>query len=382
MRRDGTWSGGPGRWIVSAVLALALAACSSTKPAALDPDGGAADSGSEVQPDGGAPGPADGGGSAITSRPNDGSGYWPDSSNTGYQNAPGYPGQLTDFPPNENGYTLLDGSYDGKTLKFLHFHGKVMIGSSGSSPSTVANITFYGCLFEGTLPQDLLVYDFTTAHSTYQYSTFKPAAVSAPPVSCDQSYEISVNQSSNQAITMDHCDVWGGAGIQFGASSQASPLVFTHNYIHDEADPDNVGGCNYHHDGIGPCSGGGISYVTIDHNTIASRGNTNGIALQGTLPYDHLTITNNYLSGWGYAVSLGAGDTAASDTNVTVTGNVFSGELETLYGPLYGNVAPGPGSVWQDNRYQVRTGDAWGDASWNGQYWWPTDTTGHATDYP
>ena len=33
-------------------------------------------------------------GSAIASRPNDGTGYWPDSSNTGYKHAPGYAGSL------------------------------------------------------------------------------------------------------------------------------------------------------------------------------------------------------------------------------------------------------------------------------------------------
>lgn len=377
------------RWVLPAVLCT-LAACSSPTSSSLDPDGGAADSGSPAQTDGGTPPQSDagsptpdGGGSAITSRPNDGTGYWPDSTNTGYQNAPDYPGQLTDFPQNRSGYTYLDESYDGQTIRFRHFHGKVMIGSTGgSTPSGVAHITFYGCLFEGTLPEDLLVYDFTTVQSTYQYSTFKPEGVTAPPVSCDQSYEISVNQSNTQAITMDHCDIWGGAGIQFGASSQERPLVFTNNYIHDEADPDNEGGCNYHHDGIGPCSEGGISYVTIDHNTIASRGNTNGIALQGNQPYDHISITNNYISGWGYAVSIGAGETAASDTNVTVTGNVFSGEFPALYGPLYGGIPPGPGSVWQDNRYQVRSGDAWGDPASNGQYWWPTDDVGHSADYP
>jgi hypothetical protein len=322
-------------------------------------------------------------GSPVASRPNDGTGFWPDSSNTGYQNAPGYPGHLTDFPVNQGGYTLLDGSYDGQTLKFYHFHGKVMIGTSdGAIPSSVAHVSFYGCLFEGTLPNDIMVYDFSTVQSTYTYSTFKPATVSAPPVSCADSYEISVNQSGTQGITMDHCDLWGGAGVQFGASSQASPLVFTDNYLHDEADPDNAGGCNYHHDGFGPCSDGGISYVTFAHNTIASLGNTNGIALQGNLPYDHVSITDNYISGWGYAVSIGAGNTAASDTNVTVTGNVFSGQFTSLFGPLYGNVPPGAGSKWKGNLYQVRAGDPWGQVAWDGQYWWPTDAVGHASDYP
>lgn len=64
---------------------------------------------------------------------------------------------------------------------------------------------------------------------------------------------------------------------------------------------------------------------------------------------------------------------------------MFSAELSALYGPLYGGLWGGSarGSVWRDNRYQVRNGDdnTSFSASDNGKYWWPGDAVGHATDY-
>jgi hypothetical protein len=96
------------------------------------------------------------------------------------------------------------------------------------------------------------------------------------------------------------------------------PSVSTNNYIHDAADTaNNV----YHHDGIGPQSEGNGGPMVIYHNTLASLGNTNALALQGHGTYDHIAFTNNYVSGYGYAVSIGVTNNA---TNITFTGNVFS----------------------------------------------------------
>jgi hypothetical protein len=381
----------PLRNVAVVVFALLWSGCDSgqeASDAATNDKVGDAGAAGENQPgdasaDGTSPAP-DGGGAKTCAnpadaRPNDGSGCWPDSSNTGYANAPDYPGKLTDFPINQGNYILLDASYNGKTLSFYRFRAKVVLAKSG-----IDTIHFHGCSFETNLVNDIAVYDWTTSKSTYSYCTFKPSAAAKPPVSCANSYQIAINQSANQAMTVDHSEIWGmGNGVQFGSSSAARPLVFTNNYIHDAADPDNAGGCNYHHDGIGPCSDGGISYVTIEHNTLASTGNTNGIALQGNKPYDHVRIADNYISGWGYAVSIGAGDTAKSNSNTSIEDNVFSGQLTSLYGPYYGNVPldAGRGNVWKGNRMQVRAGDPWGQAAWNGTYWWPTDDVGHATDY-
>jgi hypothetical protein len=121
--------------------------------------------------------------------------------------------------------------------------------------------------------------------------------------------------------------------------------------------------------------------MVVDHNTLASLGNTNALALQGDGVYDHISFTNNYVSGWGYAVSIGVTNNA---TNITVTGNIFSAELEQLYGFLYGNIWGGSarGSTWRDNLVQARTGDgnsAFSTAD-NGKYLWP-DGESHTTDY-
>jgi hypothetical protein len=188
--------------------------------------------------------------------------------------------------------------------------------------------------------------------------------------------------------TFDHCDMWGGAGCQTtGGTDASNPGTFRHCYIHDCADTDSSGapqGQEYHHDGIGPDSEGGSHDTLVDHCTIASRGNTNGVALQGSSTYNRITVRDSYIAGWGYAVSIGA-TTPWNCTNITVTGNVFSAEVETLFGPLYGNnwASGGGTNTWRGNRYQVRSGDQ--DAGWttadHGRYWWPTDNASHAGDY-
>src|SRR5262249_39511690 len=129
-------------------------------------------------------------------RPNDGSGCWADSSNTGYAHAPDYPGKLTDFPVGSGGYILPDSSDDGKTLSFYRFKAKVVLATTG-----IKTIHFHGCSFETNLVNDIDVYDWASDKSTYTYCTFKPSAVSKPPVSCAASYQIAINQSATQALT-------------------------------------------------------------------------------------------------------------------------------------------------------------------------------------
>jgi hypothetical protein len=190
----------------------------------------------------------------------------------------------------------------------------------------------------------------------------------------------------NAVVNMDHNDIWGNAGMEMVTASNGHPSVWTNNYMHDEADNDSStfsgGGTNYHHDGIGPQSEGNGGPMIADHNTLASIGNTNGLALQGQGVYDHIQFTNNYVSGWGYAISIG---TVNNGTNNTVTGNVFSTELPQLYGFLYGNFWSGTakGSTWRNNQIQSRSGDLnkGFSTSDNGKFFWPTDNSSHANDY-
>jgi chitodextrinase len=340
------------------------------------------------------PTPPTSGGSAIGSRPNDGSSYWPDFSNTGYKNTPAnaggtgvpaYPGKLTDWQSGMSADKYMGITFpDNSVISYKHFVGKVGIFGK--------NLTFVGCLFEGTNPNDNLVQIYTPDKVKFLYSTFKPVSYAMPPgndgtvtsshtspgTPFNQSWQLATTMDTAVA-TMDHNDVWGNAGLEIVTGYPGQPSVWTNNYIHDASDTaNNV----YHHDGIGPQSEGNGGPMTIDHNTIASLGNTNGLALQGNGVYDHISFTNNYVSGWGYALSIGVSNNA---TNITVTGNVFSAELNQLYGFLYGSIWGGTarGSTWRNNLIQARSGDdnkAFTTTD-NATYYWPTDNKGHATDY-
>ncbi|MEV0147077.1 MULTISPECIES: hypothetical protein [unclassified Nonomuraea] len=332
--------------------------------------------------------------SAIDARPNDGSGYWPDFSNTGYANTPAnagglglgaYPGKLTDYTSGMSADKPLTLRFpDNSVISYKRFLSlKVLIYGD--------NLTFVGCLFEGTNPNDNLVQIYSDNNIKFLYSTFKPSSYAMPPgndgtvssshtkpgTPFDKSWQLATTMKEAVAV-MDHNDIWGNAGMIMVTGFPGRPSTWTNNYIHDMADTSHD---VYHHDGIGPQSEGNGGPMIVDHNTLASVGNTNALALQGDGVYDHISFTNNYVSGWGYAVSIGVKNNA---TNITVTDNVFSTELEQLYGFLYGNIWGGStrGSTWRRNLIQARTGDdntAYSTAD-NGKYLWPSGAA-HATDY-
>jgi len=333
--------------------------------------------------------------SALTARPNDGSSYWPDFSNTGYAHTPAnagglglpaYPGHLTNYMSGMSDTQPITATFpDNSVIAYTRFQAlKVSIYGD--------NLTFIGCLFEGTDPNDNLVQVYSPNNIAFRYTTFKPSSYAMPPgnngtVSSSHTSPGTPFNKSWQLVTtmleavavMDHNDIWGNAGMEVVTGFPDRPSVWTNNYIHDAADTaNNV----YHHDGIGPQSEGNGGPMLIDHNTLASLGNTNALALQGDGVYDRIAFTNNYVSGYGYAVSIGTTNNA---THIIFTGNVFSAELNELYGPLYANLWGGParGSTWCNNRYQVRAGDD--NTSYvladNGKYWWPTDNDSHTGDY-
>lgn len=332
---------------------------------------------------------------ALGARPNDGSGYWPDFSNTGYAHTPAnagglglgpYPGQLWDYAGAMSATKPLSVTYpDNSVVSFTRFlASKVIIYGD--------NLTFVGCLFEGTDPNDNLVQIYAPSNVSFRYSTFKPSAYAMPPgndgtmsssrttpgTPFDKSWQLATTML-DAVVVMDHNDIWGNAGLEMVTGFPGRPSVWTDNYIHDAADTSHS---VYHHDGIGPQSEGNGGPMLINHNTLASLGNTNALALQGSGVYDHIAFTNNYVSGYGYALSFGVKNNA---TNLTVTGNVFSAELFELWGPLYGNLWGGSarGSLWRNNLYQVRQGDDnkfYAPAD-HGRYWWPTDNASHAQDF-
>jgi Right handed beta helix region len=314
-------------------------------------------------------------------------GSFPGPDNTGYRHAPGYPGHLTDcsrVPIRSN-----------TTYRFCDFPDGLGIGSSSSSP---VNVTFVGCRFASSNVSDANVADYG-ANITFSYPTFEPNTVSASseptsvyatPVARTASYQYGIDQRHAGALTVDHADIWGFAeAVQLGYSSQAGPVTISNSWIHNPRDPGGTDpSTDDHTDGILE-NYGGLSYITFNHNTIIGNGNTQAIALQGSAKYDHITITNNYLSGYGYMVCTGA---HTPDTNMVFTGNVWSTEFEPGFGPLYDGISyttPGLGGVWRGNTIHVAPGTSWMAAANSGLYWWPDDSNptsshqivGHTHDY-
>jgi hypothetical protein len=284
---------------------------------------------------------------------------FPGATSTGYANAPGYPGALTPF----TGQLA-----SGQTYRFLRFPPGFGVGA-------VHDVTFYGCRFDG---DDAAAFANVIVaggdNITFDYASFVPGSLAAPPVGHRQSSQFGLWQHPTNPgrITVDHSDFWGfGNGIQFFPTNDpAKPFTVRNSWFHDARDD----GGEDHTDGIlnGDTSG---SYIVIEHNTIVSRGNTNGLALQDDSDHD-ITVTGNYFSGFGYTVAVGRGTRA----NVRFTGNTFGTDLKPDWGPLYG-WSDGNGNLWRDNHWHVAPGGYTTDTRDDGKFWVPggvsdTDHTG------
>jgi hypothetical protein len=308
---------------------------------------------------------------------------WPDSTNVGYQNAPGYPGSLT--TASAGSQTCPTTPKSNHTYRFCRFPGLIL-------PSGLINVTFYGSEFHSNAVNNGNVSGGRGDNNiTFDYDTFQPN-VAAPPVTCAESYQYGIYNEGGEIgqLTVTHSNFWGfGNAIDTEGSTQANPQYFAYNWIHDSV---TTGGCGYHNDGIGLLGGGSESYATVDHNTIEFVGNTNTIAWQnGT--YDHIWNTNNLLSGDPYA---GARCTSgcSAPTNIVTTGNTFS-----TYVPMAAGSSPidgathywaNPGGIWRYNFWAVPPAAPWGTQAYNGYYWVPTGNSSSpqdcgfvsATDFP
>lgn len=316
-------------------------------------------------------------------------GGWPNQTNTGYENAPGYPGHLTDcssITPRSN-----------TIYKYCDFPDGLSVGNSDRS---LTSVTFIGCRFADSSIDwaDVKVYGNNIA---FVYDTFEPkSAPSAsepirPTAALANSAGIArgIQQMSPGAIMVSHSDVWGfGAGLQFYYSTRAHPVTVSDTWVHNPRYPGTGPGSD-HTDGILDASANGVSYMTIHHDSIIGDGRTQGLALQANT-YDHLTITDNYFSGYGYMLDIG---TKGVSTNIIFTGNVWGSDIEPYWGPIYNDasfVTSGLGNIWSDNVYHVVPGTSWLNSGNNSLYWWPTDfcaagqgscgphsIIGHTTDY-
>lgn len=391
--------------------------------------------------------PAPGAGPRIAHRPNDGSGLWADYSNTGYLHytgaaanpegsgltipcTHGYTG-LYDFTSGmtAGGSVLVDSSGPlSRTFSKVHFRGKMYIGDNARCDTMIFN----GCVLDGTWPNDNLAQIYLPVLWKLSYCTLKPATLSSPPgnngtvgtsrtapgtpYTSSWEYVAEYDNSTTSGQTgkfrteMDYCDIWGNAGMEVtGNGTSSNPTYFNWCYIHDQADNDCSGAVAasagiYHHDGIGPDSTGPETWINVTNCTVASLGNTNAIAFQGSAGCNNCILTGNYFSGFGLTVDLSfAGPTA--DYSVTFTDNVFSAEVPYVFGPVYalwswnsGGTPPTANTamLWRRNQWQVRAGDpstTWTysggpvpgptglDTTFQGQYWWPSDQNAHAADY-
>jgi hypothetical protein len=312
---------------------------------------------------------------------------WPGAQNTGYRNAPGYPGALQPYSPTPIAGNDCSGPItSGKTYSFCLFENGFRVGDASTHPT---GVTFVGCRFTSNSLDDANV----ATHGddiVFDYCSFEPSQSAAPPTPYSNGYQYGIDQRYDGKLTVDHSDFWGwGNAIQIGFSSQAKPLTIANSWFHDARDDGGID----HTDAILENYGGpGFSYMTFHHNTIVSVGNTNGLALQNgnDAGYDHTTVTENYFSGFGYTVNLGGGKTI---TNTVFTDNVWGTDLQQTYFNYYGPWTPNAANAntWRRNtvHYAAAGTRLQGDdpngyvvqASDDGMYWVPTGDGIAATDY-
>ena len=319
---------------------------------------------------------------AVVAQPPPG---WPSGANTGYQAEPNFPGTYTRYSEIPNGTACSGPIQSGKTYKYCYFPNGLVIGASGV-PGTPTDVSFVGCLFESNFNgagngSEAVVQYANGDRIRFSYSTFRPSGITSLPVTYQQGVEYGIDQVEAPdsgyaagAFSVDHSDFWGlAAAAQIGLSSQAQPVTISDSYIHDARQD---GGGIDHTDGILSNDGDGVSYLTINHNTIVSEANNEGIALQySTQGYDHVSVTNNYVSGWHNTVDFGGvGD---GNTNDTFTGNVFGTDLMPSNSGLYigydgdDNWHSGLNNVWRNNRFYVVPGSGYAPVSDSGRYWVP-----------
>lgn len=302
---------------------------------------------------------------------------WPDSTNTGYANAPGYPGSLT--VASSGSSTCPTTPLSNHTYSFCQWAGMSM-------PTNLTNVTFYGDDFKQTNPQNPLVNAGSGDNNiTFDYDTFQPN-IPSPTNVCAQSYQYGIDNEGGAmtGFTVSHSDFWGfGNAIDTSGSTQSTPQIFKYNYIHDVV---SDSACAYHTDGIG-YEGGVVgnskaeNYAIIDHNNIQITGNTQTIAWQeGT--YSHKQDTNNLLSGLPYSVARCSGTGCTVDHDVS-TGNTFSTDLSmSCCSTIDGTGSPWAqtGGVWQDNFWAVPPSAAYGSTQYNGLYWVPAGNSNIPAD--
>lgn len=322
----------------------------------------------------------------------------------GFAAAPSYTGSLTPH----SGSLVSGTSGAHQVYTGLDFNA----GTSGTAVSSKTFIDFVGCRFQSNSLANFNVELTGSSNITFTYCTFGPLAsfatappggawpsAGAPPATPTTSfitgtnclngsdgYQFGCNILSGGPVTWQSCDFWGFGQNGPGFFSTTAQMICNNCWIHDAC---NASPQSFHTDGLGYQNGGvGPTNVTITNCTIASIGNTNGIAWQSaTGGYSNIVMSGNYLSGYGYQTAL---STTGNMTNTTFTNNTFGTDIPWIFGPLYNNYTTmfsGNGNVWSGNKIHVVAGTSpWSGSDLaftsgdNGKFIWP-DTTLHTSDF-
>lgn len=333
----------------------------------------------------------------------------------GYAADPSWPGSFTGGT-----FNSFVTATSGQTYSYCDFKGGVDIGTTSVS---AVGVTFRGCRFQQSAnvsnqgdissQQCLLFGD----NITFNYCTFQPTVANYPTeltgeeingsrstyVEYGKGYQYAIVGSGGfnthvGSLLVDHCDLWGfGNAIELSGSTVAKPHIVRNSWFHHGADPfvENVTAAQIHND-CWLVNSGDYKGAQCTGNIMEIWGNTNLLAWQSASPavFDDCVVTGNRFSGDQESVLFGTGGTSA---RVTFTDNVFSTRIGRAVGtgklirswPVSDS---GTGSLWRRNTWLVSAsastgnypGANWGNPSWNGQYWYPSDTdsgSGHATDY-
>jgi Right handed beta helix region len=411
------------------VVVLGFIGCSSGNTAQSSDAGGVSDT----------TGASDAGGTSDAHFTNDGDGHADDSgppthgsdsgapadagSKDGGSSTTGFPGQ----PGNPVGYAAAPG-YPG-SLKTTCISGNTISASGTASAPLVysfcdfvpnppssgtlisgSHLKFIGCRFQSNDVEDYNV-QITGSDITIEYSSVTPlvSLATAPPheawpsagaglqlsgngtgyqISGNDGYEYGINIPGGGPVTIDHSDIWGfGNAVVF--YSTTAQMTVSNSWIHDAAD---AAAQMYHTDGPGYLNGGTAPQnVSILNNTIASIGNTNGIAFQATdSVYANIVVSGNYLSGFGYTADMGLPSKTSGFAGMMFTNNVLGTDLPWVFGPIYADESSlfsQSTNTWSGNTLKVLSGTspiAGSQFTWtpsqSGEYLWP-DSTMHTADF-
>ena len=315
------------------------------------------------------------------------------------QTWPGAFSALTAWPGGTGNQSITDGTHatsgagtSGNPYIFAFYDFN--LGTGGLAVSA-ANCIFVGCRFQSNDSNNYNVH-VGGSNINFIYCSFTPLASkwTSPPngawpsagaglgtvgtsggytntggfcVPSTDSYQFGIDMTGTAGPSVaDHCDCWGHGNCCHNLNSATLGAVTISNcWIHDNCNGNVTppgGSTNYHQDAI--FNGGNNtsnSHVTISNCTIASIGNTNGIALQAAAtPYSFITVTGCYLSGYGNLMDIGHNTTG--NNNMTVTNNIFGTDNPWVFAPLYADfsaqfaIGNANNNIWSGNKLKVLAG--------------------------